>query len=136
MLDAIITGDVARVRRALLAGDPPDSITLVVAAWHGHTHIVRLLLAAGADPEAADECGNSAALRWALLKQHADTALVLIRAGACPAQALDGLAFYDRPGPARAMCKRLTDGLVAAHLLQASLACTRGTPAQCAREVN
>ena len=69
LLDAILAGDVDAVHARLAAGDDAkaadvDRVTLVMrAAETGNAEIVRLLLAAGADPTARDRFGRNAADR-------------------------------------------------------------------------
>jgi hypothetical protein len=69
LLDAVVAGDVNGVRRQLAAGANAraidgNKVTLVMrAAEIGQAEIVRLLLAAGADPTARDSHGRNAADR-------------------------------------------------------------------------
>jgi hypothetical protein len=69
LLEAILAGDVASVRSRLAAGANARAaddrkVTLVMrAAEVGRAEIVRLLLAAGADPTARDADGRNAADR-------------------------------------------------------------------------
>jgi len=70
--------DFANERTALMAAIPEDSYE-VEADGVDHAEVVRMLLAAGADPNARDSHGNTALI---LCWGRADIALLLIKAGA------------------------------------------------------
>jgi ankyrin repeat protein len=81
-------GDLDGLRRCLAAG--PDAVrrtdhqgysALTLAAYHGHAGAVRLLLAAGADPDAADASGGTI-LMGAAFKGHLGIVQTLVEAGA------------------------------------------------------
>jgi hypothetical protein len=93
---AIRTGDIHAVQR--IVADTPDLVTgplggpfktrtalHVVADWPGYfpngPHIVRLLVAAGADPNTRDP-GDESPLHWAASSDDADVAAALIDTGA------------------------------------------------------
>jgi ankyrin repeat protein len=87
LMKAVRQDDAARVR-ALIAqgvdvneldsnGDPP----LVMAAYKGHTEIVRLLLEAGADVAAVDPDMHATALHAAAYAGRTDAARLLIAHG-------------------------------------------------------
>jgi len=98
LVAAIQTGDVGSVRRLLAANVDLAASRLggrqgtrtplhVVADWPGFfpngPQIVRILLAAGADPNARDpETPSEAPLHWAASSDDADVALALIDGGA------------------------------------------------------
>lgn len=65
-------------------GKPTGSTALMEAAWKGHTDVVRQLLAAGADPNAADVTDQdvTTALDCAVCGSHNEAALLLLNAGA------------------------------------------------------
>jgi hypothetical protein len=67
---------------ALLPEDGPRALETV--AGLGHVEIVRLLLAAGADPSATDEI-DATALMWASPHGHVEVVRLLLAAGANPA---------------------------------------------------
>jgi ankyrin repeat protein len=63
--------------------DGPRTTALMMAAIHGNTDLVRLLLKLGANPGLEDNKGQTA-LTFALKKGHADVAAVLSAAGPSP----------------------------------------------------
>jgi uncharacterized protein len=58
-----------------------DSTPLLMALFRGHLEVVRLLLAAGADPNVVGSEGDSP-LRWCIERGDHDTAALLLRCGA------------------------------------------------------
>ncbi|MER5602084.1 ankyrin repeat domain-containing protein [Streptomyces sp. NPDC002265] len=66
-------------------GDGSDGTPLCAAACWGHTETVRALLAHGADPCLREEHGRGPSpLDWADHGAHAETAALLVAAGATP----------------------------------------------------
>jgi len=68
MMNAVREGDISAVREELQAGadvHARDDAALVIASYHGHCDIVKLLLDVGADVHASDQWGPEAALRHA-----------------------------------------------------------------------
>ena len=61
----------------------PRTTALMMAAIHGNTYLVRLLLKLGANPSLEDNKAQTA-LTFALKKGHADVAALLSAAGASP----------------------------------------------------
>jgi ankyrin repeat protein len=71
------------IRLLLVAGAKPDAQTLQYAAWGGNPEIVRLVLGAGVGPN--DEARLGLPLVWAIVtKGRLGNAEVLVRAGADP----------------------------------------------------
>lgn len=68
MMNAVREGDISVVQEELQAGvdvHARDDAALVIASYHGHCDIVKLLLDMGADVHASDQWGPEAALRHA-----------------------------------------------------------------------
>ncbi|GAA0951607.1 hypothetical protein GCM10009560_72540 [Nonomuraea longicatena] len=88
LADAVLSRRPERVRRALAAGadpDPPDGDTpLYLAAVHGDTATVRILLQAGADPDRESGQDRSLPLCAAACWGHTDTVGALLDGGAGP----------------------------------------------------
>lgn len=91
---AVDHGDVERVKLLLQDGVEPDSplrpgrTALIASAWLGHTDLVRVLLAAGADPAAREEdtIGREGflgdmAIHRAAYQGHLDIVKLLLEAG-------------------------------------------------------
>ncbi len=98
--DAASAGDEHRVAVLLAAGADIDAVhpgaagvptALIVAAYCGHTGVVRLLLTAGADVHATNSQGRSA-LFQAADQGHAQIVVLLARAGA----AVDTAALFGQ----------------------------------------
>ncbi|WP_190135266.1 ankyrin repeat domain-containing protein [Streptomyces longispororuber] len=94
LYSAAVSGRTKIVRVLLVAGAAPDTESrglgsegtpLCAAACWGHTETVRALLEHGADPNLREEDGTGRApLDWALDMHHAQTADLLVAAGAVP----------------------------------------------------
>ena len=84
---AVMAGDAEAVRELLLEGIDPDApndhgqTALMLAAHHGHTAIVDLLVLARAALDIAAK-HNLTALMLAIIAGHEDIARALVRAGA------------------------------------------------------
>lgn len=76
-------GDIQYVGRSLEEGWQPDGESMVLAAKHGHTDLVGLLLAFGADSDAVNEDGETA-LEQTIGRGHLDTVKLLLNSGANP----------------------------------------------------
>ena len=87
LLDAVRAGNVAAVRKLIGESanvnelDGSQDAPLVMAAYLGHTEIVRLLLAAGADVTAVDPGMKATALHAAAYAGRTDAARLLIEYG-------------------------------------------------------
>lgn len=87
VMKAVQKNDVARMQALIADGadvnelDPNGDAPLVMAAYLGHTDIVRLLLAAGADVTAVDPGMKATALHAAAYAGRTDAARLLIDAG-------------------------------------------------------
>jgi hypothetical protein len=81
-------GDVAAVKALLDKGISPDArwryamTALFPACDRGHIEVVRLLLERGANPNVRDRFYNATPLTWALNKDHAGIAVLLLEKGA------------------------------------------------------
>lgn len=76
-------GDIQFVGRSLEEGWQPDGESMVLAAKHGHTDLVGLLLAFGAESDALNEDGETA-LEQTIGRGHLDTVKLLLDSGANP----------------------------------------------------
>lgn len=76
-------GDLQFVGRSLEEGWQPDADCLVLAAKHGHTDVVGLLLAFGVESDAINEDGVTA-LHETVGRGHVDTIKLLLESGANP----------------------------------------------------
>src|SRR4051794_26802759 len=85
-------GDAAAVGRLLEAGvdanakTPYGATALSFAAEKGHVEVVRLLLAAKADPNVKDTFYDATPLTWARMKNHTEVIRELLAAGATGAE--------------------------------------------------
>ena len=66
------------------AGLPHGETPLMAAARSGDAESIRLLLAAGADPNVAETTLGETALMWAAAEDHADAIRALVAGGADP----------------------------------------------------
>jgi uncharacterized protein len=95
LMKAVKSNDVARVEALIAQGDDvsaPDArgdSPLIMAAYEGHTEIVRLLLEAGADVKALDPSMKATALHAAAYTGRTGAARLLIQHG----------VEIDRQGP-------------------------------------
>lgn len=82
-------GDVALLTEAMAGGAPPDLLNqngdslVMLAAYHGHTDAVGVLLGAGADPNQMNDRGQTP-LAGAVFKGFVEVARALVEAGADP----------------------------------------------------
>jgi len=84
-MNAVREGDISAVREELQAGadvHARDDAALVIASYHGHCDIVKLLLDVGADVHASDQWGPEAALRHAAFFGWFEIAEELLQRGA------------------------------------------------------
>jgi ankyrin repeat protein len=87
LMQAVQRNDVTRVRELIAQGvdvselDASQDAPLVMAAYKGHTEIVRLLLEAGADVTAVDPGMKATALHAAAYAGRADAARLLVGHG-------------------------------------------------------
>ncbi|WP_405900319.1 ankyrin repeat domain-containing protein [Streptomyces sp. NBC_00727] len=89
---AAASGDDQQVAAVLSSGAPPDlrengsgRTALDLAVWNNHPNVVRILLAAGADPDAEmGEYGETTALRHSAPRRMREVAQLLLDAGANP----------------------------------------------------
>jgi len=92
VLAAVRSGDSSQLAELLASGAGPDvrdaeymnATALMIAAERDNIDCGRLLLNAGADPDALDIAGDTA-LNWAAYYGHLPTVLMLLDAGADPA---------------------------------------------------
>ncbi|MBI5960936.1 MAG: ankyrin repeat domain-containing protein [Chloroflexi bacterium] len=84
LMQAVKSNNVEQVKKLIADGvniNEPDAsrdIPLIMAAYKGHTEIVRLLLEAGADVTALDPGMKATALHAAAYAGHADPARLLV----------------------------------------------------------
>lgn len=84
LMNAVQKNDIATVRKLIAQGvnvselDENQDAPLIMAAYKGHTEIVKLLLEAGADVTAVDPGMKATALHAAAYAGHADAARLLI----------------------------------------------------------
>lgn len=89
MYDAARVGDVAIFQQALPAGLPPNltnekgDTLLMLAAYHGHAEVVKLLIQHGGDPNRVNDRGQSP-LAGAVFKKEDDVIEALLEGGADP----------------------------------------------------
>lgn len=76
-------GDIQYVGRFLEEGWQPDGDCLVLAAKHGHTEIVGLLLAFGVNSDSVNEDGNTA-IHETIGRGHIETIKLLLDSGSDP----------------------------------------------------
>ncbi|KAF5984064.1 ankyrin [Fusarium coicis] len=102
MYDAARKGDVATFEQALPAGLPPNltndkgDTLLMLAAYHGHADLVKVLIQHGADPNRLNDRGQSP-LAGAVFKKE-DTVIQKIK------ELLDGGADPEYGQPSAAEC--------------------------------
>ncbi|PWI72456.1 hypothetical protein PCL_11079 [Purpureocillium lilacinum] len=89
MFDSARSGDMPIFEQALPAGLPPNMTNdkgdtlLMLAAYHGHADLVRLLVQHGADPNRLNDRGQSP-LAGAVFKKEDDVIEALLEGGADP----------------------------------------------------
>ncbi|KAK2049590.1 ankyrin [Colletotrichum somersetense] len=89
MYDGARKGDIALFQQALPAGLPANMTNekgdtlLMLAAYHGHAELVKLLIQHGADPNRLNDRGQSP-LAGAVFKQEDAVIEVLLESGADP----------------------------------------------------
>ncbi|QYS96324.1 ANK_REP_REGION domain-containing protein [Trichoderma simmonsii] len=89
MYDSARKGEVAVFEQALPAGLPPNMTNekgdtlLMLAAYHGHADLVKLLIQHGADPNRVNDRGQSP-LAGAVFKKEDEVIEVLLEGGADP----------------------------------------------------
>lgn len=87
--NACRTGDLPLLAQALPAGLPPNMTNekgdtlIMLAAYHGHASLVRLLLEHGADPNRLNDRGQSP-LAGAVFKNEEEVVAALVEGGADP----------------------------------------------------
>ncbi|ODQ64163.1 ankyrin, partial [Nadsonia fulvescens var. elongata DSM 6958] len=86
LYDHASEGDIEYIGIALEGGYKPDAECLTLAAKHGHTDVVGLLLAFGAKPNALNEEGETA-LQQTIGRGHLKTVNLLLQSGADPYKA-------------------------------------------------
>ena len=79
---ALLSGDLAAGAPATLTNAAGDTL-LMLAAYHGHTDTVRLILQHGGDANGANDRGQTP-LAGAVFKGYAEVAQALLEAGADP----------------------------------------------------
>ncbi|CZR38538.1 uncharacterized protein FPRO_06271 [Fusarium proliferatum ET1] len=130
MYDAARKGDVATFEQALPAGLPPNltndkgDTLLMLAAYHGHADLVKVLIQHGADPNRLNDRGQSP-LAGAVFKKEDAVIQELLDGGADPEYGQPSAAecitmfkqediwklkFDVAPGKGRAGKTRETDG--------------------------
>ena len=88
MLEAVAQGDIASVYAHLESGvsveckDANGDSALANAAFNGHLDVLKLLLARGANPNAANRVDGDTVLMWAASTGRLDIVVQLLRAGA------------------------------------------------------
>ncbi|UKZ87402.1 uncharacterized protein TrAFT101_003207 [Trichoderma asperellum] len=101
MYDAARAGDVAVFQQALPAGLPPNTTNekgdtlLMLAAYHGHADLVKLLIEHGADPNRVNDRGQSP-LAGAVFKK--EDAVIEERTGSGRRRRRPGLRKTNRHG--------------------------------------
>ncbi|KAF5009649.1 hypothetical protein FDECE_4150 [Fusarium decemcellulare] len=90
MYDSARRGEVAVFQQALPAGLPPnltndkgDTLKLMLAAYHGHAELVKVLIQHGADPNRLNDRGQSP-LAGAIFKKEDEVVQALLDGGADP----------------------------------------------------
>jgi ankyrin repeat protein len=106
VFDLAREGDAASLAEYLDAGVPPNltndkgDTLLILAAYHGHSDAVRVLVEHGADVTRSNDRGQTA-LAAAVFRQSAPTVTTLLVAGADPAgghpSAVETARFFDLP---------------------------------------
>ncbi len=87
LMDAVKRNDIAKVQQLIAQGvnvdekDASQDVPLIMAAYMGHTEIVKALLEAGADVTAVDPGMKATALHAAAYAGRADAARLLIEYG-------------------------------------------------------
>ncbi|RDW84905.1 hypothetical protein BP6252_02495 [Coleophoma cylindrospora] len=105
MFDAARSGQLDIFQQALPVGlpanmtnDKGDSL-IMLAAYHGHTPLVKLLLEHGADPNVVNDRGQSP-LAGAVFKQETDVVQALLDGGADPEHgqpsAMDAIVIFKQ----------------------------------------
>ena len=77
------TGQVTAVNHLLAIGVPPSDVALGAAAYNGRTAVVRSLLAAGGNPNAQNDLGETA-LAYASENGHIEVVKLMLAYGADP----------------------------------------------------
>eukprot|EP00854_Cymbomonas_tetramitiformis_P011305 gene11305-13357_t len=107
LLGAAAQGEVYRLLELVRAGVDIDAVdeyghtALLIAAWHGHVHAARLLLANGADP-AHVALGRTTPWSAAFAGSHSELLQILLEAGVVPLESPEKAVVHlslDR-GPA------------------------------------
>ena len=115
LFDAAYHGDLSEVRQLLQEGADPNTYNdelhgtpLHTAAIQHHTHVVRELLAAGADVMVTTSDGRTP-LHWAASNGHVDIVQVLLEAGApvWPVSRMRNTALHEACGAGHLAVVRL-----------------------------